>query len=794
MLTLHFLHYELPAAWEREFLRELQQLPDLAVAAEAADDRLGNVLLPRDPAHPAVVAISAELPRAVSFARRVRFHHPDALILLVAPTEQHASLRRQLGIAPMLGRDWKIVGPLATGVLQETQRWRELSTRRARSRTTLHAVGQRITSSAPRGETKAHQELVSQRFLFSVFTHGLDATVCVNHHQQIVAWNAAAEQFFGIGEATVLGRPLGELQNLEPIQLLAELVSSCDRQASPIVSEIVGQGGVRRVLELSCFPVDEDGNLEGTVIFGRDITARRAAEFETQREREWLRTTLGSIGDAVIATDIAGKVVFMNPVAESLTGWLSAEAAGVPLEQVFAIVNEGTRLPVENPVEKALRLGIIVGLANHTVLIARDGTERPIDDSAAPIRTPGGEVHGAVLVFRDVTERHAIERELLAARDNAERASRAKDQFLAVLSHELRTPLTPALIMLETLLAQEGVPEPMRSDLSLIRRNILMEARLVDDLLDINRISRGKLPLTFEILDLHLVVRYAVDICRAQASERMIPIETILDAPRCHVSGDLARLQQVFWNVLQNAVKFTPSGGKITVHTRNLDPDVIEVRVSDTGIGIDADVLPRVFAAFEQGTQAVTREFGGLGLGLAICRALVELHGGEIAAASEGRGRGSTFSVRLKVVGDHSECERTPIQVAETAPARSLRILLVEDHADTRMILSRLLRHRGHTVMMAASLEEAKGLSKRGNFDLLISDLGLPDGSGLEVMAAFRPANPPGLGIALSGFGHENDLQESSVAGFAVHLIKPVNLQELDDAIHSLTRKVPPKS
>jgi PAS domain S-box-containing protein len=535
------------------------------------------------------------------------------------------------------------------------------------------------------------------------------------------------------------------------------------------------------------------GGLVITALVESLHAARRRAEASQAR----LSAVLTSIGDAVIATDGRGHVTFMNPVAAALTGSDPAAAEGQPLADVFRIVGEASRQPAEDPVARVLREGMVVGLGNHTILIAGDGSERPIDDSAAPIREGEGPIEGVVLVFRDVTERRRQQREvarLLAAeqeaRREAEAANRAKDHFLAVLSHELRTPLTPVLMSASSLIDDPEVPTKAREALELTRHNVQLEARLIDDLLDISRIARGRLALEREVVDAHALIRRAAETCGEEVRAAGLRLDLDLEAEAHHVEADPARLQQVFWNLIKNAVKFTPAGGTVSIRTRNEGQDEDETRgrrlvveVIDTGIGIAPGALPRIFDAFEQGdASAWSRRSGGLGLGLAISRSVAEAHGGRLHAHSPGPGEGSTFTLEMATVPAPGPAPRGPAPAPEhaVAPGR-LTILLVEDDGATRSILARLLRRRGHVVIEAGSL--AEGIERTSSYiDLVISDLGLPDGNGLDLMRQVR-ARGPIPGIALSGFGMEDDLRKSREAGFAMHLTKPVDFPTLEGAI-----------
>ncbi|MFN2509413.1 MAG: response regulator [Chthoniobacterales bacterium] len=366
------------------------------------------------------------------------------------------------------------------------------------------------------------------------------------------------------------------------------------------------------------------------------------------------------------------------------------------------------------------------------------------------------------------------------ARAEAERANLAKDSFLAMLSHELRTPLTPVLTSLLAL-EYEDLPEQVRPSLQMIRRNVELEARLIDDLLDLTRISKGKVQLSLEIVDAHALLRNALEICQSEIDQKRLALTLDLAAEHVQLEADPARLQQIFWNLIKNAVKFTPEEGRLSVRTRNDAEGQFCIEIADTGIGIDAESLPKIFMAFEQGERA---RLGGLGLGLAISKALVETHRGHLTAQSPGRGQGATFTATFPLseatVGGSSNG-------AAAAPRerRSLRILLVEDHEDTNRSLTQLLRRRGYHVQPAHTIAKALDAAAGEEFDVLVSDIGLPDGSGVDLMQQLR-ATRPIFGIALTGFGMEEDIRKSHDGGFYHHLIKPVDLNKLDSIIQQV--------
>ena len=396
------------------------------------------------------------------------------------------------------------------------------------------------------------------------------------------------------------------------------------------------------------------------------------------------------------------------------------------------------------------------------------------------------------------------ERRMLAA----EAASRAKDHFLATLSHELRTPLTPVLALVTALQRDERLPQDVKEDMATVHRNIELEARLIDDMLDITRIARGKLELQFAAVDIRPIIEHAIKTCCAhEAAEKMIHCTSEL-ALEDHVARvDAARLTQVFWNLLKNAIKFTPAGGKIFMRSRyetDGEKKWLVVEVEDTGIGIAPEILPRIFGAFEQGDRSITQQFGGLGLGLAITKAIVEAHGGTITAASPGVDKGSLFTVRLPlgtaVAATVAMPSPAPALAHATTPRTpeptTVHLLLVEDHADTAHVMARMLRRSGFQVTVASNIAQAlaEAEAARKTFDdsgrsrpirLVISDLGLPDGTGHELMQELSKQHRL-RGIALSGFGMEEDVRRATASGFSRHLTKPVDFDNLLTNIREL--------
>jgi signal transduction histidine kinase len=387
----------------------------------------------------------------------------------------------------------------------------------------------------------------------------------------------------------------------------------------------------------------------------------------------------------------------------------------------------------------------------------------------------------AMALSAGMAERRRIEEELQQQKSMVEAANRTKDHFLAMLSHELRTPLTPVVSELESLQTESTQTEDTRASLAMIRRNIELETQLIDDLLDFTRIARDKMELRFVPVDVHLAVSNVVEICRAETKSKRLNIHLKLRAQSCHVTADGAKFQQIIWNLLKNAIKFTPEGGDIIISSENPSETVLSVSVRDTGIGMEPEVMQRIFDPFEQGNRSFERRLGGLGLGLAISKSLAQAHGGTLTAQSDGSNRGSTFTLSMQALPAGEAGSVASRSVTESA-RQALKILLVDDHQDTCAALEKLLARRGHLVAVTHDVRSAMEAAVRNKFDLLISDIALPDGSGMDLMMQLRAISSI-PGIAISGFGNNGDIERSLQAGFSEHLIKPIKLDSLEAAI-----------
>ncbi|HEX5045673.1 MAG TPA: CHASE3 domain-containing protein [Gammaproteobacteria bacterium] len=505
------------------------------------------------------------------------------------------------------------------------------------------------------------------------------------------------------------------------------------------------------------------------LILGVLVYVTRHAGARLRESEQRLSTTLHSIGDAVVATDDDGFVNLMNPVAEQLTGWPARSAQGKHLDEVFRIVNEQTRATVESPVAKVLREGEIVGLANHTLLLRRDGTETPIEDSAAPIVDPGGPTLGVVLVFRDATSARAAERAL-------READRRKDEFLAVLAHELRNPLAPirqAAVIARTAGASEA---QVRWSHDVIDRQVGHMARLLDDLLDVSRITRGTLEVRRSRVDLSSIVEGAIEMARPLIDARRHALHVDLPAEPLTLDADPLRIAQVLGNLLTNAAKYTEPGGNIRLVARRDGAEVV-VRVADNGVGLTTESLARIFEMFVQIAPPLERTEGGLGIGLALAKGLVQLHGGSIEAQSAGVGQGTELTVRLPLARAGARVESPPTARASAARAASgLRIVVADDNRDAAKSLAALLQLYGHRVEVTHDGEDALEALERHRPALALLDIGMPKLNGYEVARRVR-AETWGRAtklVAVTGWGQDNDRDRAIAAGFDDHWVKPI--------------------
>jgi PAS domain S-box-containing protein len=561
----------------------------------------------------------------------------------------------------------------------------------------------------------------------------------------------------------------------------------------PFEKEYLRKDGTRVPVVVAGAMLD-DARLEG-VAFVLDITERKRADGALRESERKYRIVADHAHAWEFWTAPDGRFLYSSPSCERVTGY-AREAFEADAALFDRIIH-----PEDQQVYAAHRG------AGHEVcatevadfrIVRRDGAVRWVSHVCTPVYDADGRFLGIRGSNRDITEQREAQQALTAARESAERAKAeaerandAKDHFLAMLSHELRTPLTPVLAAITMLQDDPRCDQSLRETMEMLRRNVEMEARLIDDLLDVTRIARGRIDLEKKPVLLAEAIREAVEVCRPDIEARRLHFGVDLGpcAP-CIVHADIARLQQVFWNLLKNAVKFTPHGGCVGIRCR-LENGTVVAEVNDSGIGMEPEDLSRVFSAFEQADRSTARQFGGLGLGLAIARAIVELHDGRIEAFSDGRHKGSTFRVSLPIVANAqlAEADAGASLPVPKAPSGPLHILLVEDHGDTAQMMQLLLTIAGHDVQVAGDVATALEEASRNPFDVLVSDLGLPDGSGADLIRELRRRGYTMPAIALSGYGREEDVQRSRDAGFVEHLVKPASPDRLVETIATVARR-----
>lgn len=534
-----------------------------------------------------------------------------------------------------------------------------------------------------------------------------------------------------------------------------------------------------------------------TGVAGIDNAALETGDFEWERYYASVpgfsifKALVDFSEDAIIVKDFNGIIRTWNKGAEKLYGYTAEETVGKPGAAMIP--------PDRRDEDRALLARIRAGQRiDHyeTVRIHKDGRHVNISLTISPIINAQGQLIAASGIARDITEKKRWEEELRRAHLKEEKANRTKDEFLAVLSHELRTPLNPVLLLASESACDRNLPPSVRADFDVIRRNVELEARLIDDLLDLTRLSAGKLKIDKSDVNIRTVLTDTITMLQNEIEQKHINLKQSLSDLENVVSGDAVRLRQIFWNILKNAIKFTPSHGTITVESQ-VEHGHSVTKISDTGIGMRAEELASIFEDFKQGTHSHDEHsFGGLGLGLAISKRFIELHFGSVEAFSAGPGCGSTFIVRIPLAarnrltglfnlrpieGQSRNGHDTRLEMSK--PYHPARILLVEDHEPTRATLAEILKRRHHKVATASSAREAIAMAEKTQFDLVISDIGLPDGNGYELFEKIRAKSPVVKGIALSGYGMDHDLVTSRNFGFKTHLIKPVRIQALEEAL-----------
>jgi PAS domain S-box-containing protein len=642
--------------------------------------------------------------------------------------------------------------------------------------------------------------LTIQAILAAIVDFSEDAIVAKDLSGTILAWNTAAERIFGYAESEVLGLPI---TILIPKDRLAEedvILASLRRgeRIEHFETERVRKDGRRIQVSLSISPIrDMAGTIVGVAKIARDISYARQA----QSAQATLAAIVASSDDAIVGKTLDGVIRTWNAGAERMFGYTADEAIGQSITML---------LPTERLAEEQTILSTLVRGERiehfETERVTKDGRRIHVSLSVSPIKDAKGLIVGAAKIARDVTLRRMLERErdeLLAreraARAEAEASNRSKDAFLATISHELRTPLSPILTWTQLLRQGQLDREKSERALAAIERSARSQAQLIDDLLDVSRIVSGKLRIQVRPIDLVAVIQAAVEVVRPAAEAKEIDLELALDAGLGNVVGDPERLQQVVWNLLSNAIKFTPGSGRVSVFLHAV-PGAVEILVRDTGQGFDPGFRPYIFDRFRQAEDGTTRQHGGLGLGLAIVRHLVELHGGTVQADSPGQGRGATFTVRLPLRARPSalsDPDHLPkgAQLEEGAyPAlKAVRLLVVDDEPDSIDVVSTLLRLCGAEVETATGAAEALEVMGRWTPDLVITDIGMPGTDGYALLAAMqqREASLRRIpAIALTAFARREDHVRILKAGFQLHVTKPIDPLELVNAIANVARMI----
>jgi signal transduction histidine kinase len=664
---------------------------------------------------------------------------------------------------------------------------------------------------------------------FGVFTTDQDL--------RVQSWNQWLITHSGRAAADVIGKRLTELYPDLGARGLADRFDRALKGEASVLSTALhrylvplpptaGDPSVGHMLQTAMIaPLPApDGAAAGTIAIIEDVTQREVQAVALHRQQEIDRLLSGALASLLQSREPAQEIgkIFSTlilalrldiylvylPSQENRRLVLTACAGLLPRQQeaiASLVVREAGA--AKGPALDALSLNI----GSHAELLRGMGvrgfwsTPLVISERLVGMVAFGSYEHEAIPPA-DVTVLSRLAGYIAIALDRASReremlaASKAKDNFLAALSHELRTPLNPVLLLASEAKANPDYPPDARATFRSIEKNVLLEARLIDDLLDLTRIAHGKVGLDMREHDIHAVITDAVATIRPELEERKLNFHLELAPGPSLVLGDSARLQQVFWNILKNSVKFTPAAGSVWVRTTiNAERQEIAIEIADTGIGMDEAEIERIFDAFTQGDHAEQgHRFGGLGLGLAITRTLVSMHRGRIEAQSLGKNRGSSFWIYLPLLPVRVERQQRRSQSAapepgspSVAPFAGRRILLVEDHESTRHALYGLLRRRGFDVTVAATSEAAMEQAAKAGFDLVLSDIGLPDGDGFALMARLRDQYNL-RGIALTGYGMEEDIVRSGDSGFITHLTKPVSVDVLERALTQALPGVPP--
>ena len=619
-----------------------------------------------------------------------------------------------------------------------------------------------------------------------------DAIVSKDLNGVVTSWNRSAERIFGYTAAEMIGRPIAQL--LPPDRLEEEIDILNRVRRGEVVDHFatIRQRKDGQLIDVSVTisPIrDKTGTIIGASKVARDITEQKRG----RRADLLLAAIVNSSDDAIVSKNLNGIITSWNAGAERIFGYTPEEMIGQPVLKLLP----QDRKAEEPRILEQLRRGERV---DHfeTMRVRKNGEHFPVSLTISPVRDLSGVIVGASKIARDITEtrRAAAERDQLleserTARAQAENANRMKDEFLATVSHELRTPLNAIVGWIDVLKTATHDPAEIANALEVIERNAHMQAQLINDLLDLGRIASGKMTLHVEPVDISVIARDAIASMSHAAAQKNISIKFITADLHGRLMGDVKRLQQVVWNLLTNAVKFTPNDGRISVTISRINSHV-DVSVADTGRGIAPDFLPHVFERFRQADATTTRQHGGLGIGLALVKQLVELHAGTVRAESGGVGQGATFTISLPVSIAHVDSRPLPPH-SPPAPVEvdlgGVKVLAVDDDKDSLEVLRRILAGRNAEVRTASSAQEALKVFEAFGPDVVVSDIGMPGQDGYDLIRRIRelPGGATVPAAALTALARSDDRMRALQAGFQTHVAKPVAAAELVAVVRSLS-------
>jgi PAS domain S-box-containing protein len=628
-------------------------------------------------------------------------------------------------------------------------------------------------------------------FLTAIIDSMDDAVISKGLDGIITSWSKGAERIFGYSREEAIGRSAAMLLPADRLSEEAGILEKI-KQGEPVdhfETVRLRKDGSSVDVSVTIAPIRaEDGEIVGASKVVRDISDQK----RTGRASDLLAAIVTSSEDAIISKSLEGIVTSWNEGASKMFGYSEGEMLGRSILVLLPLDRRNEEIGILSRLRSGERVEHF-----ETIRMRKNGETFPVSLTISPVRDATGKIVGASKIARDISELRRIsgEREQLlqserAARSQAERANQLKDDFIATVSHELRTPLNAIVAWTEVLKGGDYNADVTEA-VGVIERNAWSQAQLIDDLLDLGRITSGKLLLSTAWLAVDGVIEDAVASIRHAAEAKQIVLKTSLEGNSCGVMADRNRLQQVLWNLLINAIKFTPTGGTITVSSKAAN-STVEISVTDDGCGIAPDFLPHVFERFRQADSSTTRKFGGMGIGLALVKQLIDAHGGSVRAASPGTGKGATFAVRLPLV------ERKLESLLE-GPARNgerrddltrIRVLLVDDDKDSLAVLKRILENRNAVAEVATCMDEALVLFESFHPNIVLSDIGMPVHDGFELIRRLRklPGGATVPAVALTALARPEDRMKALHAGYQAHLGKPIALAEVLAVIRSLAR------